>query len=131
MAEYKLHKSTGFVKINALLEERQDQPYGDCITFQRILNNTYASYRPVTLIVPDNIKAEVYEATYGHVFLSTSIAGPQQRLALYDADGKRYAYIDYYERDADGVDEMGYSRDGQFVGRGRKIRARFAIVEEV
>lgn len=119
MSKYIIHKADGYVRIPALLEDRTT---ADNITFCKILSEFEANYTKVTLIVPDNIGAEVYTGQYGDVFLKTTIADPQSRIATYHADGKLYAYIDYKEN-GDGYDRA----TGRWIGYGKTIRARFEV----
>lgn len=117
MADYNLHKCKDYVCIHALLEDRAE---GENVTFREILNSDWATYRPIDILVPADLKPETYNGAYGDAFLATSVAEPKTRLAVYTVGGKKYAYIDYKPL---------YDANRVPAEYGKTVRARFEIVD--
>lgn len=123
MSSYIIYKpEAATVDFPAYLERSEN---GDAITFEKILNNFYGSYEPVTISVPADFRPELYKSVYEQLFLKLTEPGktwgicePSMRLPTYSVDGKTFAYVDY---------KAVVYRDDDYVETGRKIRARFEI----
>lgn len=127
MAAYNLYKPTGkMISIPALIEDSEN---GEALTFQRILNDRFGTYTPATVAIPEELAPEVYETVYDQQMLRVRAprgmvpawdGAPTLRLPVENINGKRYAYLDFYQVKED-------PRSGEQVKVGKTIRARFAI----
>lgn len=101
--KYNLYKTNGYVKINAYLEETETATN---ITFQKILNQNFAVYTPITILVPEEFYPIVENPDPATAYLeldfpkNTATDNPHpERIPVENIGNRQYGYIDYCNLD--------------------------------
>lgn len=116
MAKYRIFKTDNYTRINAFLEDLSDG--GQNITFMPVLRPEYAQYIPVELLIPAELRPDVYENADGMMLLKMiaptgcafcDMEPAAFRLPIETVGGRDYAFRDFRSFDVSIGDFTGWT----------------------